>query len=302
MNKETSLFHLLAIFTVTVWGVTLISTKILIHNGLTPAEIMLYRFLIAYAVLWLFYPHTPKVTNWKDELLFLAAGFFGGTVYFLTENTAVSITNTSNVALIVTTAPLLTALIANFTLKSEPLRQNTVLGSFIALGGVFLIVFNGNFILELNPAGDLLSFFSALSWALYSILIKKAGPEYPVLLTTRRVFFYSILTLLPWFYHEPLHWETKIFFKAEVILNLLFLSVIASSLCFVLWNKIIKNIGAVRTNNYIYFISIVTMFVSWLVLDEKITIYAITGAVLILSGVYFAEHGFRIKIKVPKTT
>ena len=290
MGKKNMLFHILAAFTIIIWGITLISTKILIFNGLSPAGIMLYRFVIAYAVLWIFYPRLPKVKKCKDEAIFFAAGLFGGTIYFLTENTAVGITNTSNVALIVTTAPLLTAFIANFTLKNEPLKRHTFLGSIIALGGVFLIVFNGNFILQLNPAGDLLSFFSALSWAIYSILIKKISHQYPVLFTTRRVFFYSILTLLPWFCYEPLPLDFSILLQKEVIFNLLFLSLIASSLCFYIWNIIIKNLGAVHTNNYIYFISIVTLFVSWLVLDEKITAYALLGAVLILSGVYLAER------------
>lgn len=290
MGKKNMLFHILAAFTIIIWGITLISTKILIFNDLSPAGIMLYRFVIAYAVLWIFYPRLPKVKKWKDEAIFFAAGLFGGTIYFLTENTAVGITNTSNVALIVTTAPLLTAFIANFTLKNEPLKRHTFLGSIIALGGVFLIVFNGNFILQLNPAGDLLSFFSALSWAIYSILIKKISHQYPVLFTTRRVFFYSILTLLPWFCYEPLPLDFSILLQKEVIFNLLFLSLIASSLCFYIWNIIIKNLGAVHTNNYIYFISIVTLFVSWLVLDEKITAYALMGAVLILSGVYLAER------------
>lgn len=163
---------------------------------------MLYRFVIAYAVLWILYPHWGKVTRLKDEGILLLTGLSGGTIYFLTENTAVGITNTSNVALIVTTAPLLTALIANFTLKSEPLKRNTLFGSVIALTGVFLIVFNGNFVLELNPWGDFLSFISALSWALYSILIKGISSKYPILFITRRVFFYSILTLLPWFIYD----------------------------------------------------------------------------------------------------
>ena len=111
-----------------------------------------------------------------------------------------------------------------------------------------------------------------------------------MLFTTRRVFFYSILTLLPWFCYEPLPLDFSILLQKEVIFNLLFLSLIASSLCFYIWNIIIKNLGAVHTNYYIYFISIVTLFVSWLVLDEKITAYALLGAVLILSGVYLAER------------
>ena len=133
MGKKKTLSHILAILTIIIWGITLISTKVLILNGLSPAAIMLYRFVIAYAVLWILYPHWGKVTCLKDEGILLLTGLSGGTIYFLTENTAVGITNTSNVALIVTTAPLLTALIANFTLKSEPLKRNTLFGSVITL-------------------------------------------------------------------------------------------------------------------------------------------------------------------------
>lgn len=209
------LFHILAAFTIIIWGITLISTKILIFNGLSPAGIMLYRFVIAYAVLWIFYPRLPKVKKWKDEAIFFAAGLFGGTIYFLTENTAVGITNTSNVALIVTTAPLLTAFIANFTLKNEPLKRHTFLGSIIALGGVFLIVFNGNFILQLNPAGDLLSFFSALSWAIYSILIKKSVINIQCYLRPGVFSFTAYSLFCPGFVTNPSPWIFLFFFKKK---------------------------------------------------------------------------------------
>lgn len=39
---------------------------------------MLYRFVIAYAVLWIFYPRLPKVKKWKDEAIFLQPDFSEG--------------------------------------------------------------------------------------------------------------------------------------------------------------------------------------------------------------------------------
>ena len=41
-------YHLAALFCVTVWGATFVSTKVLIAHGLAPAEIFLLRFAMAY--------------------------------------------------------------------------------------------------------------------------------------------------------------------------------------------------------------------------------------------------------------
>ena len=67
--------HILALITITVWGSTFITTKMLLSE-LTPVQIMLCRFAIAYVVLWLIRPKFDKTTA-KDELLFLAMGVFG---------------------------------------------------------------------------------------------------------------------------------------------------------------------------------------------------------------------------------
>ena len=77
--------------------------------GLTPPEIMFYRFIIAYLLTWIC---SRKVwaDTWVDELLLAVAGFMGGTLYFLAENTAIDYTITSNVALVVCVTPVLTAL------------------------------------------------------------------------------------------------------------------------------------------------------------------------------------------------
>ncbi|MCG4739953.1 EamA/RhaT family transporter, partial [Bacteroides intestinalis] len=55
-EKKNYTYHLIAIFTVGVWGLTFISTKVLIANGLSPKEIFLLRFLIAYIGIWFISP------------------------------------------------------------------------------------------------------------------------------------------------------------------------------------------------------------------------------------------------------
>ena len=131
-----------------VWGTTLVSSKVLLHYGLTPAQIMLYRFIIAYLFLWILYPRTHRIKSVKDEFSFLSIGFFGGTLYFLLENTALEYTQATNVGLICATVPLLTAMLAHLFMKGVRLSRYILAGSILSLAGVALVVFNGNFILK----------------------------------------------------------------------------------------------------------------------------------------------------------
>ena len=68
-------YHLAALFTVTVWGATFVSTKVLIANSLTPAEIFLLRFAMAYVCILPFARGRRWAANLRDELLLAAAGF-----------------------------------------------------------------------------------------------------------------------------------------------------------------------------------------------------------------------------------
>ena len=78
-------YHLVAVLTVGIWGLTFISTKVLIGHGLSPQEIFLLRFLIAYMGIWLISPRKLFADNWKDEFWMFLGGMTGGSFYFFTE-------------------------------------------------------------------------------------------------------------------------------------------------------------------------------------------------------------------------
>ncbi len=155
-EKLTGCFF--AIFTVIIWGSTFISSKKLLVFY-TPAQIMLTRFLLAYFSLWLLRPRRLSLTG-RQELVFLLLGLTGCSIYFYTENTALTYTLTANVSIIVAAAPVFTAVIAHFT-GEERFRRNTLWGFLIAFTGVVLVVCNGTFVLKLNPRGDLLALCAA---------------------------------------------------------------------------------------------------------------------------------------------
>lgn len=289
-------YHTIAILTVIVWGTTFVSTKVLIGYGLSPSEILIYRFLLAYIGIWFVCPKKLFAKSVRDELLFVAAGLCGGSLYFVFENTALQITLASNVSLIICTSPIFTAFLSYLMYRKEKLKASLIFGSLTALLGVGLVVFNGSFILQINPLGDILTILSALSWAFYGIVLRKVNGRYSTLFITRKVFIYGIITMLP-FLASPSSLHPELLVQPVIIANLLFLGLIASLLCFIAWNTAVKELGIVQTSNYIYFVPLVTLLTSAIVIDEHITLVALLGSVFILFGVYVAEKGFRLGLK-----
>ena len=95
----------------------------------------------------------------------------------------------------------------SYTHLKEPFTRHLVYGSIMALIGVGLVVFNGSFILKINPLGDILSLTAALMWAFYCLILKQLDNHYSIVFITRKVFFYGVLTILPMFLFRPLNWD-----------------------------------------------------------------------------------------------
>lgn len=286
-NKETW-FHLIAVLTVCIWGSTFIATKTLINQGLTPVEIFTYRFSLAYLCLLAFCHQKLMANTWRDEGLFLLAGLTGGSLYFISENSALEITMASNVSLIVCTTPVLTVLLSSFFFK-EKLRKGFIAGSLVALSGVTLVVFNGSVFLKLNPLGDCLTLLAALSWAFYSLVLRQMGNKYSTLFITRKVFFYGLITMILYLPFAPSSFHLERLCYPLVYGNLLFLGIVASMLCYLSWNACVRIIGASRASNYLYINPLVAVWASHLFLSEPITPTALLGAGLIIGGVYIVE-------------
>ena len=296
MANEKRTGHLAALFTILVWGTTFISTKILLAD-FQPIEILFFRFVMGYFVLLAAYPHRLGGLNREQEMTFAAAGFCGVCLYYLLENIALTFTMASNVGVIISVAPFITAILAHLFMKSEEkLRINFLIGFVVAMAGIILISFNGSQ-LKLNPVGDILAFAAAFVWACYSILTKKIGSfGLPVIFTTRRTFFYGIIFMIPTLFLFDFQIDVSRFTDTANLLNILYLGIGASALCFVTWNYAVKVLGAVKTSIYIYMVPVITVITSVLVLKETVTVLSIAGTILTVIGLFLSEYN-RIGIK-----
>ena len=290
MFKSKIFYHLIALLTIIIWSNTFVSSKILLHNGLSPAEIFAIRFALAYVAIIPFTHSKLWCDNLKDELLMLVLGATGGALYFLAENTALKYTGVSNVCLLVCSAPLLTALLARWFGKSEKMSSRLITGSLIAFAGAALVIVEDWKHMQLKLLGDMLALCGALSWAVYQLIIKRMCGKYSTVFITRKVFAYGLLTIAAFFVFDHPSFPLDSMLHPGVAGNLLFLGIIASGLCFWVWNIVIDHLGAVATSAYIYLQPLFAAITASFVLGEPITGAVVAGAVLIIAGVYWAEH------------
>uniref|UniRef100_UPI00265D3907 DMT family transporter n=1 Tax=uncultured Muribaculum sp. TaxID=1918613 RepID=UPI00265D3907 len=281
--------------TVTAWGVSFVSTKVLLEHGINPTEVYVVRTLLAY-LLVLCVCHKRIFSNsLRDELLFVSCGLCAGSLYFIAENTALEYTLVSNVSLIVTLSPLITTLLVGAIYKNERPGKGVLMGSLIAFLGVGCVIFNSSFVLDVKPLGDLLSLSAAVCWSVYSLVLRKLSAFYTVMFISRKTFFYGMVTAIPLLIAIPEHTPLDVYLQFDVWSNFLFLGVFCSMIAFIIWAFTIKGLGAIKANNYLYIQPIITLIASALLLGEKVSIVGYVGCSLILLGVWISDRMSRCR-------
>ena len=278
--------HVLSILCVIAWGTSFLVSKGLMEK-ITPVQLMMLRFIIAWLAIWCIYP--KWYFNWKEEGQFIVLSLVGNTLYYLAENTALRLTLASNVSILVSAAPIASALMLPLFERDEKLSKRQIAGIGIAFFGVLFVVFNGVFVLKLNPLGDLLSLAAAFFWALYGFLAKRIMDRYDTFLSTRKLMFYGMITALPLLLLEHGDLNRIRLLKLDDICGLFYLGLICSAVCYMMWNEAIADIGAMKANLYVYAVPVVTMIASAIFLHEKITWGGAVGVVLVVGGMLLSS-------------
>lgn len=290
MKNKVATGHLLALFVTIVWGSAFVSTKVLLR-AFHPIEIIIFRFLTAWFVLFLCSPKPLLPKSWKSELPFVGAGLTGLTLYFILENFALSYTFASNVGIIIAAAPMFTALLVWACRRSARPPWTFFAGFIIALTGIALVSLAGGEEFGLNPLGDLLTLGAAFSWGAYGVLVEVIQPQgYTDLQATRKIFFWGLVLSIPFVFTNHLDLSLGRFAAPEMLFNVLYLGLGSSALCFVFWNKATAYIGSVATSVYIYLTPVITVIASALILGEPIRPSSLGAIALILLGLWLSQR------------
>ena len=288
-KKSDFWYHVAAFAMILVWGISFLNTRVLLDANLTPTQIFVARFVIAYIALLAVSRFKVRYTGWRDELLFVVCGVAGGSAYFIAENTALELTLISDVAVLVSIAPLTTALMGAIFYRDERITWMSCLGMVIAFVGSVMLALKDGLVWGDSVLGDLLAMLAALVWAFYSMALKRLNRTYSTLFITRKLFFYGVLSALPLLAMQDSKVEWEALKQPEVWGNLLYLGLICSMAAYFIWGITVKRIGAVRASNYFYLSPIISMIAAAIWFGERTNAIAYVGCVLILAGVITAE-------------
>ena len=290
LRNKKILGHLLAIFTILIWGTTFIATTVLLVD-FSPLEILLFRFLLGYLALLAVKPKFIKAVSWKQEGIFILASISGISLYQYLENLSLEYTSPSNASIIIACSAFFTAIFSKLILKDEKISKLFFLGFIISIIGVALVSFNGNVQSGIFPIGDIIALVCAVLWGIYSVTVKIGSTyKYSSLLVTRRIMFYGTVILIPICLFTNQDLSLSRFLDMENLLLMLFLGLLASALSFFTWNLAVEYIGAVNTGLYIYFNPVVTIIFDVIFLEAEIKTMGVIGTVLILIGLVVSTY------------
>lgn len=276
-------YHFAAFITVTVWSITYISSKIVLQV-LTPIELTLYRFIIGYLCLIIMKPPKSFKLNLKNDLNIILSAFFGIFLYYIVENSATKLTQASYVSIIISTIPIITSVLAHFINRDEKFLIVHIFTFISAFSGISLIILEGSKLESGLFIGNLLALLAAVIFSFYNIFLKRIDQRITPLIKARKLTFYGLFFIICLFlFTQDKSFPTEVL-QFKYIFNILFLGIVASSMCILLWSYSVTGIGAVKTSRYIYLAPLITSVASNFILHEAYTFYKILGMLLIILG------------------
>ncbi|MCD7827381.1 MAG: DMT family transporter [Clostridiales bacterium] len=279
--------HLAAAFTIIVWAIGTAATENLLELGLSSAEIILCRFVLSYVLLNIIYPPRLKFESVGRELTYAFAGLCGVTLYFFLESTALKYMSAVNAGVILSLAPLFCGIFSLFSKNSGKPRAVFFVSFIIAAAGIFLIALDEGFTPNFNKTGLICALGAAASWGAYSVLVRQIGSYgHNIIGSSRRIVMYGLIFMVPLLFVSdvtPSH--IAMLSSSSVLVNILYLGILASGLCFVLWNRAICTVGAVTTYSYSYAVPVILLIFSWVYLkNQELSWELAAGTVLAAVG------------------
>jgi drug/metabolite transporter (DMT)-like permease len=287
--------HLALVFTVLFWGMSFVSTKMVLNAGFPPVTIALIRFTIAGCILFPLQKLLEPSKKFKPRtaLDMTLGGLTGVTLYFFCENNGIMRTTASNAALIIATIPVFT-LIAERLFFSHRMRLYQAGGILFSILGVYFLVNPGGTTVSDtgNLHGNLFMLAACLSWVSYIIINKKLHVHYSGLAMSTYHSLFGALFLIPLALLERNEWVRIDMF---MWMHILYLSIICSAAAYVLYLFALSRLEPTVVSSYINLIPVTGAVGGVSILGDRLLPVQIIGAFAVIIGVVFVNLRFPLR-------
>ena len=289
MTKSFSYIGIISlIFAMLIWASSFIALKLAMQD-LEPYTVIFFRMIIASLCFIYFIKSFLKYEfSRRDIKYILLLAFFEPCLYFIFEAKAIQLTTASQVGMITSLMPVITAMAAGYFLK-EIITKQLLLGSFIAIAGVvWLSLQSTTSVSAPNPMlGNFFEFLAMVCGAGYTIVARYLANRYSALFITAIQVFIGTIFFFPFFLYE--FYNTDFNFSMTSILCVLYLGIVVTLGGYGLYNYALTKIEASKAAVFVYLIPVFTLILAFLILNEKLSLVELVASVIILIGVLISE-------------
>jgi drug/metabolite transporter (DMT)-like permease len=275
------------------WAGNFIIGKYAFLTDIPPLSLVFYRWTLVWFILL---PFTYKeIIKYKDIILknlpllfllgFTSVGLFNSFTYLALIHTQVINASLFNAAI-----PAIIILLC-FLFKVEKTNKFQILGLIISVLGIIAIItkLNLDILLSLNfNKGDLIMVGGALTWGIYSTLLKRKKFTLPLLTLVHVICTLGLISVLPQFLYEYTNGQV-IKFDINLVYTLIFLALFPSIGSYYCWAGAVSIVGANRAGISLSLIPLFSTIMAIGIYDEKFQFFHLIGAILIILGLLLSN-------------
>jgi drug/metabolite transporter (DMT)-like permease len=278
------------ILAASIWGGMYVVSDVVLHT-IPPFTLLSLRLLIGVLILGVILAQRGQIKIARHDLIrLLGVGMVGFGVSLGAQFVGTHLATAINGAVITSASAAFIVLFAFLVLR-EPLTPIRIGAVLLASVGVLAILDLSHFDLSSNTSfGNIALIIAALTWALYSVLVRLVSKDYPTLTISFYAFIGGLIIALPASVLElgsqPIGEIT-----VGVVLGVLYLGVISTALAMLLWNEAFALVEASRAALFFFAQPLVGVILATLLLHQPITIQLIVGGTLVILGVLVSIRG-----------
>lgn len=271
------------------WSFSFIWTRVAILS-FHPMTLITFRLILASVLLFGILKFTKRfqLIRRGDFKLFLFLALFEPFLYYVGETFGLTMIESTPAAVIISTIPLFAPVFALIFLR-EHIGWATILGIIISLIGVFFVIYEQGNGFKSNPVGVALMFMAVFSAIGYATILKKIPPYYNNMSVIFYQSLFGLIYFIPTFLLTDFSTIQSLKVNNQSLLALFMLAIFASVIAFVLFAGAVRKIGVTRTNVFVNLIPVFTAILSWMILDEVLTLWKWFGIAIVVAGLFVSQ-------------
>ncbi len=282
--------HLALIVANIIFGINYTVAKAIMPDQIKPFALVSLRSLVTVILFWISGLFIPKETVSRKDLLYLfGCSFFGVVINQTLFLVGLNLTSPINSSIILSTNPIFAFIFAAFILKEKiSLLKGT--GLAIGFAGVLILILkNGTTGLSSSGfIGDIYTLINTISWAFYTVIIKRMLEKYHPVTVMKWTFFFGMFVVIPIGYNE---WSTMVWSSVSLSswLGIGFVVVGATFVGYLLISFGLRRLSPTIVSIYIYMQPVIAAYIATMIGQDNIDFPMVLSALMIFAGVFFVS-------------